>query len=207
MGICDKLGLIRPIADQCEYSAICRDKVDKDFNYTFRDYNYGTTVYSPMAGGLLSGKYNDGSYPKGSRMERDALSGMFMAKYWADKERTLKTLNALADIAKEVGCTQPQLALAWVLVNKDVTTCLFGARTPEQVEENMKAMEVAKKWTPELEAKIEEALGNAPEMPLEFPGFAPATARRSFTVDYDLAASQKNVLLINPPDHMKKSAQ
>lgn len=94
--------------------------------------------------------------------------------------------------------------MAWVLVNQDVSTCLFGARTPEQVEENVKALEIAKKWTPELEARIEEALGNAPEMPTEFPGFGPAPQRRSFRVDYDVASKQKNVLLINPPEHMKK---
>jgi len=163
--ICDVLGLHRPIVEQVEYSMLVREKFEKDFERLFAEHKMGGTIYSPLAGGLLSGKYNEG-IPEGSRYDTSSpgLLGIFN-RYFSEgaKEKTLKAFKVLEEIAKELGCSQAQLAYAWTLVNPDVQVCIFGASKMTQFEENFKALEVYKKLTPEVLERIEKALGNAPE--------------------------------------------
>lgn len=102
-----------------------------------------------------------------------------------NKEATLKKLRALGDIAKELGFTQAQLALAWAIANKDVSTCILGFTRLSQVEENLKAIELYYKWTPEIEKKVRDVLGNDPEAMMDFRKWAPMEHRR------DLALSCK----------------
>ena len=84
----------------------------------FKRYGYGTTVWSPLAGGLMTGKYNDGNLPPGSRFDSDPFTKAFAAMYYgADKEKMTENRNEVGKIAEELGCTQAQLALAWVIVN------------------------------------------------------------------------------------------
>lgn len=146
------------MADQCQYSCLVRERFESEYAYLFRRHNYGTTIWSPLCCGLLSGKYNDGSKPEGSIAPRYFGEGK--------TEKTLKLLNGLGDIAKEVGCTQAALCLAWTIVNKDVSTCILGASKLEQLEDNLKACEVAKNWTKELEEKMEKVLDN-PVTPIQ----------------------------------------
>lgn len=102
------------------------------------------------------------------------------------KENTIKILKGLEDIAKEMDCTQAQLVLAWLIVNQDVTTCIFGATKTKQVEENLKALEVAANWTEEIEKRIEDLLGNSPQSAIDFNTWTPMPSRRSFRVDYGM---------------------
>jgi len=134
MAICEKYGWHKPLADQCEYHAIVRTNVEKELYTVFDKFKYGTTVYSPLAGGLLSGKYNDGNFPEGSWYEKDPFSkGAILSRFVnpANKEKNFKLLNDVATLAKNIGCSQAQLCLAWVIVNKDVSTCIFGASRVE----------------------------------------------------------------------------
>ena len=96
-------------------------------------------------------------------------------KYWSEdsKPKTIKMMQGLADLAKELNCSQAQLALAWTIVNRDTTTCILGASKVAQFEENLKSMEVARKWTPEIEKKLEGILGNAPEPELIWTALPP----------------------------------
>ena len=96
-----------------------------------------------------------------------------------------KRLNALAELAKEVKCTQAQLALAWCIVNKDVSTAIVGATKPEHMEENLGAIDVVKRWTPELEKKIEDIMLNTPKQPLNCRNWQPLPPRRNLKIDYD----------------------
>lgn len=109
--------------------------MEKSLRPVFEDYKYGTTIWSPLAGGILSGKYNDGVAPEGSRYkESEFAQNMIWPKYFGTPEKqasTIKLLKGLEEIAKEVGCTQAQLALAWTIVNSDTSTCIFGATKPE----------------------------------------------------------------------------
>jgi len=106
-----------------------RNLVEKEYRRLFSEYKYGTTIWSPLAGGILTGKYNDGNVPEGSRYDKhkDFLKDTWNRYFGATKkEDTLKKLTALADLAKELGFTQAQLALAWCLANQDVSTVILG---------------------------------------------------------------------------------
>jgi aryl-alcohol dehydrogenase-like predicted oxidoreductase len=132
----------------------------------------------------LTGKYNDGNIPEGSRYAQDkhgASLDPIWSKYFSEdkKAQTLEKLNKLGAVAKEYGFTQAQLALAWAISNKDVSTCLLGFTRVEQVEENMKAINFYKKWNAEIEKKIEDILGNTPEPDMDFRQWKPMPSRRS----------------------------
>lgn len=188
MEICKRLKLHKPIADQCQYNAFCRQTAERSLIESYEEYGYGTTIWSPLAGGLLSGKYNDGNIPKGSRFDNNKQMEGIYKTYFSDdkKEGTIKILKGLEEIAKDVGCTQAQLVLAWTLVNQDISTCIFGASRTSQVQDNLKALEVAQNWSEDIEEKIEKVLGNQPEPPIDFNSFTPMEARRKQTVDYNM---------------------
>ena len=107
-----------------------------------------------------------------------------------NKEKFLKQLNGLGEIATAIGCTQAQLCLAWCIMNKDVSTALIGASKVEQVEENLKALDVMKKWTPEVEKKIEEVMQNKPETDLNFRYWTPLPSRREAVLDLPKPATK-----------------
>eukprot|EP01022_Parablepharisma_sp_SALTPOND_P023497 TRINITY_DN49_c2_g1_i1.p2 TRINITY_DN49_c2_g1~~TRINITY_DN49_c2_g1_i1.p2 ORF type:complete len:305 (+),score=47.66 TRINITY_DN49_c2_g1_i1:2298-3212(+) len=185
---CDRLGLIKPIADQAEYNMMIRKRFEVDLAPIYEKSGYGTTIWSPLASGMLTGKYNDEKVPEGSRFATDKLTqgmkDMIMTKYKGILgDQFYEKLRALGALAKEVGCTQAQLSLAWCLVNKDVSTCLIGASKPEQVVENMGALEVAKKWTPELEKKIEDIMKTAPTPDFNWRYWKSLEPRRQMRLD------------------------
>jgi aryl-alcohol dehydrogenase-like predicted oxidoreductase len=106
--LCKRFGLHAPIVEQPQYSMLQREKFEKEYRPLFERLGYGTTTWSPLAGGLLSGKYNDGNVPADSRFGTSAFhADLVLPKYFGPtkKEATLKTLNGLAEIAKELGCT------------------------------------------------------------------------------------------------------
>lgn len=104
--ICNRLKLHRPIADQCQYNALTRDNVEKNLMECYEEYRYGTTIWSPLSGGILSGKYNDGSIPEGSRFDKNKkfMAGTYQNYFGdANKEHTLKVLKGLEEISTELG--------------------------------------------------------------------------------------------------------
>jgi len=147
---------------------ITRNRFEKDCRRLFSEYKYGTTIWSPLAGGILSGKYNDGNIPAGSRFDNHKMIDHLWQRYMSkEKDKTLVMLNKLNELAVSLGYTQPQLALAWAIANTDVSTCMLGFSRVSQVEENLKALELYKKWTPEIEAKVGAILGNDPDLDLD----------------------------------------
>jgi len=189
---CKRLKLHKPIADQCQYSALVRDNVEKNLRKPFEEYRYGTTIWSPLAGGILTGKYNDGTAPKGSRYDKEAYAiNIVWPKYFGEKtkEKTISTLKGLEELANELGCTQAQLALAWTIINGDISTCIFGATKVSQIEDNLKAVDVAQKWTPEIEEKLEKVLGNQPEPAMDWNTFTPKVPRRQEALDWKFSPS------------------
>ncbi|CAI2372343.1 unnamed protein product [Moneuplotes crassus] len=190
MEICKEEDLHKPIADQCQYNALKRNNLEKDLRHAYENYRYGTTIWSPLAMGLLTGKYNSGEFPEGSRFHPDNKDFIYAFFYFGHdgsrKEATLEKCNKFTKIAKELRCTSAQLALAWTLVNRDASTCIFGATKVSQVEDNMGALEIASKWTEELEDKIEEALGNQPDPEMDYNTWAPKRPRRRVAIDYNM---------------------
>ena len=108
---------------------LVRDRFEQEYKPVFEGYGLGTTIWSPLAGGLLSGKYNDGNVPADSRFATDDFAkNNVLPRYFGEssKPKTIKTLTGLEELAKELGCTQAQLALAWTIANKDVSTAILG---------------------------------------------------------------------------------
>jgi len=153
--IAERHHLHKPVVEQPQYNLFERGRLEGDYVRFYKEYGYGTTIWSPLASGLLSGKYNKG-IPQDSR---GALKGYeWLHERLTDQER-LKKVAALEPIANELGATISQLALAWCLKNPFVSTVITGASRVEQVHENMKAGEIAPKITPEIMARIDTVFG------------------------------------------------
>jgi voltage-dependent potassium channel beta subunit len=152
--IAERHHLHKPVTEQPIYNLFERDRFSDAYVRVYKDYGYGTTTFSPLASGLLSGKYGKG-IPENSRA---ALEGYdWLQEQVTDKEK-LEKVQALEPIATELGCTLSQLALAWCLKNPYVSTVITGASRVEQVHENMKASEVAPKITPEILERIDNIM-------------------------------------------------
>ncbi len=149
--IAERHHLHKPVVEQPQYNMFERKRFEGEYIRFYKEYGYGTTVWSPLASGFLSGKYQ-GGIPKDSRA---ALKGYnWLESRMKDKERLAK-VAALEPIAKELGCTLSQLALAWCLKNPFVSTVITGASRVEQIHENMKAVDVADQITAEIMEKID----------------------------------------------------
>ncbi|WKZ39908.1 MAG: aldo/keto reductase [Anaerolineales bacterium] len=151
--IAERHHLHKPVVEQPQYNLFERGRLEGDYVRFYKEYGYGTTTWSPLASGLLSGKYNKG-IPKDSR----AALNDWLKSRMEDKEK-LEKVAALEPIANELGATMSQLALAWCLKNPFVSTVITGASRVEQVHENMKAGVIAEKITPEFMERIDEILG------------------------------------------------
>jgi voltage-dependent potassium channel beta subunit len=152
-------GLAPPQMEQPQYNMLHRDRVEKEYLPLYREIGLGTTIWSPLASGLLSGKYNEG-IPKESRA---ALKGYEWLRQYVITPQNIDKVRKLKPIAKELNCTPAQLALAWCLKNPNVSTVITGASRPEQVHENMKATEVVGRLTLDVIEKIEAVLSNKPQ--------------------------------------------
>lgn len=146
--ICEKHSLRKPIVEQPEYNLFRRERVEKEYEAIYETTGIGLTTWSPLASGVLTGKYLNG-IPAGSRLSRDNMSWVREDKLVPEK---LDFVRRFVDIAKEVGATPAQLAIAWCLKNPRVSSVITGASSREQVLENMKALEVYQrlKGTPYL---------------------------------------------------------
>jgi aryl-alcohol dehydrogenase-like predicted oxidoreductase len=160
----DKLGLVGPVMEQPCYNMLERQKVETEFHHLYRETGLGLTVFSPMRQGILSGKYKDG-VPDDSRFGNKSIE--FVNGYWqrTGKEKwdaIVKQVNELLPIADKLGIKMSTLALAWVLKNPNVSSAIIGASSPEQVYENVLAVEAVDKLTPEIMDEIDKILNNKP---------------------------------------------
>ncbi|KAG6917338.1 hypothetical protein DXG01_002909 [Tephrocybe rancida] len=161
--VAEKLNLIAPIAEQCQHNMFYRERPEKEYE----KYGLGTTTFSSLAAGLLTGKYNDG-IPEGSRfatieMFKNRVPSLQEAE-GQEKIRKVRELTKLA--ADELQTTPGALALAWVAKNPNTSTVILGASSAEQLKENLKALDVLPRLTPEILEKIEAILNNKPSPPV-----------------------------------------
>ena len=154
--------LIPPSMEQPQYNLFHRDRVEREFAPLYERIGLGTTIWSPLASGLLTGKYRNG-IPEGSRSTLEGYEWLSSRLKGEEAEAKIEKVEELTAIADGLGCTMAQLAIAWCLVNPNVSTVITGASRVEQVRENMKAMEVFENLTPEIIERIEEIVGNKPE--------------------------------------------
>ena len=153
--------LIGPTMEQPQYNMFHRDRVEAEYAELYDDIGLGTTIWSPLASGILTGKYNDG-IPDGSRMSLPNYQWLRPQLDCEAGRQKIEKVKLLAPVAQELDCTLAQLAIAWCLTNDDVSTVITGASRPEQVTENMKALEVAQQLTPDVLEGIEGILLNKP---------------------------------------------
>jgi voltage-dependent potassium channel beta subunit len=150
--------LRKPVVEQPEYNLFHREKVEKEFARLYEDIGIGLTTWSPLASGLLTGKYRNG-VPADSRGALPRLK--FMVADLTDKAKN-DAVAKLAPLASELGCTLAQLAIAWCASNPNVSTVITGASRASQVEENLAAADVIPKLTREVLARIDAIVGAHP---------------------------------------------
>jgi voltage-dependent potassium channel beta subunit len=154
--------LIGPTMEQPEYNMFHREKFEVEFKQLYKNFGMGTTIWSPLASGVLTDKYLN-QFPEGTRL---GMKGLEWLKANALTEERLEKVRELNKIALELGTSMPLLALAWCLKNPNVSTVILGASKVVHLEENLKALEIEKQLTGDVMAKIETVLGNAPVHPM-----------------------------------------
>ena len=155
--IADRRNLHKPVVEQPQYNLLHRKRVEQEYARLYEDIGLGLTTWSPLASGLLSGKYQKG-IPPGSRGALESYA--FLRDGLTDPAKNA-IVGKVEAVAKDLGCTLAQLALAWCVRNPRVSTVITGATRVEQIHENMKALDVVPKLTPEVLTRIDGIVGSA----------------------------------------------
>jgi voltage-dependent potassium channel beta subunit len=153
--------LIGPVVEQPQYNMLVRQKVEAEFAQIYKTVGLGTTIWSPLASGLLTGKYNQG-ISSDFRLQREELAWL---KDQNLVESNLNTVRKLTAFASDLGISLAQMAIAWTLVNPQVSTAILGASRVEQLQENLKALDAVPLLTPEVMNALEGILNNKPVLP------------------------------------------
>ena len=156
--VAQEFKLIGPTMEQPQYNLFERYKVEKEFLPIYDFVGLGTTIWSPLASGLLTGKYNNG-IPKNSRL---ALEDMAWLKEKLKLDDKVKKIKELTGLSKELGVSTASLSIAWCIKNPHVTTAILGATKKEQLMENLKSVEIMEKLTPDVLEKIENIMQTKP---------------------------------------------
>src|SRR5215203_1262453 len=156
-----RYGLIGPSVEQPQYNLLERQKMEHEFLTIFNTVGMGTTIWSPLASGLLTGKYNNG-IPENSRF---ALEGFdWLKDQWMVEDKLAK-VRQLGNVARELDTSLATLAIAWCVKNPNVTTAILGATKKEQLLQNLKALEILPKLTQEVMQRIDDTVQTKPKLP------------------------------------------
>ncbi|MBE9601022.1 aldo/keto reductase [Pedobacter sp. MC2016-24] len=158
--VAKQYNLIGPTMEQPQYNLIERNKVENEYLLLFKEYGLGTTIWSPLASGLLSGKYTS----KKTKDTRLDLKGMEWLKDAVLNEDKLKKAEKLQSLADKLNVPLAKLSLAWCLTNPNVSTVILGASKPEQLKENLTTLEVVPLLTPQVLTEIEEIMQSKPKL-------------------------------------------
>lgn len=152
---CTRLGLHAPIVEQPQYNLFHRARVEKEYASLYDSPGLGTTIWSPLASGILTGKYNDG-VPKGTRLDAPGMEWLRDSILQDPAARKkIGAVPAVAAIAAELGTSLPRLAIAWCLKNPRVSSVILGASRVEQLQENLGSLELVEKLTPDVVKRLE----------------------------------------------------
>lgn len=147
-------GLHAPTMEQPEYNLLHRDRVEKEYAPLYAEIGLGTTIWSPLASGLLTGKYNDG-IPDDSRMRASGYEWLARRLSTPEGEARIERVRRFSALAKELGERPAQLAIAWCLRNPHVSSVILGASRPEQLRENLGALDLVERLDDDMAARIE----------------------------------------------------
>ncbi len=151
-----------PTMEQPQYNMFYRDRVEVEYGPLYEKYGMGTTIWSPLASGILSGKYNDG-IPQDSRVNLEGYTWLRERLESEEGRAQLQKVRELTALAKELDTNMARLAIAWCLKNPHVSTVITGASRVQQIHDNMKALDVVERLDDEVMARIESILDNQPE--------------------------------------------
>ena len=154
--------LIGPIVEQPEYNMFARKKVEVEFGQLYKGVGLGTTIWSPLASGILTEKYLS-KFPKGTRLGADGLEWLKEKNLTEDR---LEKVRSLHELAKEIGLSLPKMSLIWCLKNRDVSTVILGASKLSQLKENLSSIEDIEMVNESVMERIHTILDNTPESPL-----------------------------------------
>lgn len=161
-GVARALGCAPPTMEQPEYNMFERQKVEREYARLYENPGLGTTIWSPLASGVLTGKYRDG-IPDDSRMKIENYAFLRERLESPEGQAKIQKARDLEPIAAELGCSLAQLAIAWCVKNPRVSTVILGASKIEQLDENLGALELSERLDDEVLERIEGVLGNKPE--------------------------------------------
>ncbi len=154
--IAERHHLHKPIMEQPQYNLFERRKVEREYARLYEDIGLGLTIWSPLASGMLTGKYLDGKVPQDSR---GALPGYEWLRDRMTDEEANSRVRSLKDVADDLGCSLAQLSLAWCAANPNVSTVILGASKVSQLQENLGALDVLPKMDDQVLERIDEAMG------------------------------------------------
>ena len=190
--ICDRLGLKRPVVEQSHYNMLYRTSMEEDYRDLFKKFKMGTTIWSPLESGILTGKYINETPPESrAKLTNDNAKSSF-GLYMKNKAEWDDKLTKLKDIAeKKCGCGLTTLAIAWCIANPDVSVCLLGASKPSQLDDTIKAVEIYKAIEKETWIEIEKILDNAPRGEVDFRYWKELPSRRNVAMGIDYIRQDK----------------
>jgi voltage-dependent potassium channel beta subunit len=165
-GVARQFGLTPPTMEQPQYNMFARDRVEREYLPLYEEIGLGTTIWSPLASGVLTGKYRDG-IPEGSRMTLPDYQWLRKRMDSEEGRANIRKAATLEDLAKELGMPLAQMAVAWCLKNPNVSTVILGASNAAQLRENLGSVERTATLTDEVMERIEKVLGNRPELPTQ----------------------------------------
>ncbi len=153
--------------EQPQYNMLHRDRVEREYHRLYEEVGLGTTIWSPLASGILTNKYADG-IPDGSRMSLPDYDWLRERMESPEGRKQIAMTTALKPVADDLGCSMAQMAIAWCLKNPRVSTVILGASRVEQLDENLAALDVVGKLDDEVMQRIETILDNKPELPQQW---------------------------------------
>jgi voltage-dependent potassium channel beta subunit len=166
-GIARQYGLTPPTMEQPQYNMLHRDRVEHEYHRLYSEIGLGTTIWSPLASGILTNKYAAG-IPDDSRMALPDYAWLRERLESPEGRKQIETATALKPVAEELGCSMAQLAIAWCLKNPNVSTVILGASCIEQLDENLESANVAEQLTADVIEQIDGVLDNKPELPTQW---------------------------------------
>jgi len=166
-GVARQYGLTPPTMEQPQYNMLHRDRVEHEYHRLYSEIGLGTTIWSPLASGILTNKYAAG-IPDDSRMALPDYAWLRERLESPEGRKQIETATALKPVAEGLGCSMAQLAIAWCLKNPNVSTVILGASCIEQLDENLESANVAEQLTADVMEQIDGVLDNKPELPTQW---------------------------------------
>ncbi|KAF7723436.1 hypothetical protein EC973_002035 [Apophysomyces ossiformis] len=171
MSVAKRLQLIAPITESPQYNMLNRERVEKEYLPLYKKFKLGICTWSPLASGLLTGKYNEGLIPPYTRLaiqDHPVINRLRAGFFSEEGRRKVEKVKMICNIAQRIGCTPAQLAIAWCLRNPDVTSVIIGASSAAQAKENIDALKIRHLLTEDVLAELERILANKPEPVFDF---------------------------------------